>query len=120
MALKYCLATCPVIFSDGTRKEIPAGQLESICIHTEFGDRTKYPIVRAEEAETRYGTTISFILEDLAGSHLKVLLPKRYNAVVSETDIQDINSRKVSLCLISRGQCGASTSYILSIEKQDR
>jgi len=105
-------------FSDGTRKEIPASHLESLCIHTEFEDR-KYPIVRAEHAETRYVPTISFILEDSAGSHLKVFLPKRYNAVVSETDIQDINSRKVSLCLISRGQCRASTSYILSIEMQD-
>ena len=78
----------------------------------------KYPIVREEHAETRYVPTISFILEDSAGSHLKVFLPKRNNAAVFETDIQDINSRKVSLLLISKGQCKASTSHILSIEKQ--
>ena len=65
----------------------------------------KYPIVWAE---TRYGPTVSFTLEDSTGSHLKVFLPRRYKAAVSETDIQDINSRKVSLCLISRGRCKAS------------
>jgi len=49
----------------------------------------KYPIVRAERAETRYGPSALFTHDDSSGSLLKVFLPKRYKAAVSETDIQD-------------------------------
>jgi hypothetical protein len=79
----------------------------------------KFPIVLAERAETRYSPLVMFTLKGSSGSNLRVFLPKRYNVVVSDTDILDINCQKVLLYLISKGQCKSSMAYVLSIEKQD-
>jgi len=80
----------------------------SRCVHTEFGDRPKVPNC---SGGTRGNPIRPHGIIYTRGFHrldLKVFLPRRYKAAVSETDIQDINSRKVSLCLISRGRCKAS------------
>jgi len=71
----------------------------------------KYPIDQAERAETRYGPSVLLSLRDSSGS-LKVFLPKRYTEAVSETDIHDINSQKVTMSHVKRAICSNQVLYL--------
>jgi len=48
---------------------------------------------------------------------IQTFLPKRYSAVVSDDDIDQINIHKVSLNIIYKRICVKSKSYLLAIEK---
>jgi len=50
---------------------------------------------------------------------VQVFLPKRYSDVVSDSDIDAINSKTVSLLLVYKGVCESSKSYLLAIESRD-
>jgi hypothetical protein len=59
----------------------------------------KYPIVKAERVQTRYGETILLSIRDLLNLSvrdskpqlMKLFLPKRYAQVYKEDDITNIN-----------------------------
>jgi hypothetical protein len=79
----------------------------------------KYPILHVERIVTKFGPTVLMTLADEPDRTMKVFLPKRYSSEISDVDITDINSTKVSLFLIYKGVCEKSKSYILAIAKQD-
>jgi hypothetical protein len=76
----------------------------------------KYPIVRAERANTRFGETVLLSIQDSSSVIFKAFLPKRFASVFSDEDINSINTGKGSLNLIYKGTCGKTKSYILEIE----
>jgi len=47
---------------------------------------------------------------------VQVFLPERYIELVSDTDIDAINSKVVSLHLVYRGVCESSKSYLSATE----
>jgi hypothetical protein len=84
----------------------------------------KYPIVKAERVQTRYGETILLSIRELLNLNVrdktpqlkKVFLPKRYAQVFKEDDITNINSGPVELSLIFKGQCKDTNTIILAVE----
>ena len=75
-----------------------------------------YPIIRAKRTTTKYGHTVLLSLRVSKTSIVQVFLPKRYSDVMSDEDMESINSKAVSLNLVYRGVCESSKSYLLSIE----
>ena len=55
---------------------------------------------------------------DSPNTILKVFLTKRYCDVMSDEDIEDINSKQVLLYLIYKGTCVKAILYIHNIQKQ--
>ena len=55
---------------------------------------------------------------DSPTSSVKVFLPRRYGDVVSEEDLEAVNSQRVALLLIYKGTCPRSNSYILELKRQ--
>jgi hypothetical protein len=55
-------------------------------------------------------------IRDCPSHTLKVFLPKRYSAVITDADLENINSRKHPLNLIFKG-CINTNSCMLTIEK---
>jgi hypothetical protein len=76
-----------------------------------------YPITFVERVGTRYGPSVLMSLRDTPTRIVKVFLPRRYYSLMSDTDVDDINSAKVSLGLMYQGQCDKTKSYKLAIEK---
>jgi hypothetical protein len=76
----------------------------------------KYSIEFAKRVYTRFGPTILLTLADPVLRPLKVFLPRRYADVFSDADVEDINSSKVRLHLVYKGQCTETKSFKLEIE----
>jgi hypothetical protein len=76
-----------------------------------------YPVTFVERIGTRYGPAILMNLQDTPGGIVKVFLPRLYYSSVTDSDIDEFNSRKVSLRLIYQGQCVNTISYKLAIKK---
>ena len=76
----------------------------------------KYPIIRAERVETKFGQAVLLTILDSPMKSIKVFLPKRYSALMTDDDIEDIKSKRVSLNLIYKETCMKTNSYILAIE----
>ena len=74
-----------------------------------------YPIFRAE-ITTKYGPTVLLTLRVSETGIVQVFLPKRYSDVMSDEDMDSINSKAVSLHLVYKGVCEISKSYLLAIE----
>ena len=74
-----------------------------------------YPIIRAKRIPTKYVPSVVLILRIAEPNIVQVFLPKRYSDVVSDEDIDAINSKAVSLRLVYKGVC-ESKSYLLAIE----
>jgi len=75
-----------------------------------------YPIIRAKRIPTKYGLSVVLTLRIAESKIVQVFLPKRYTDVVSDADIDAINSKAVSLHLVYKGVCESSKSYFLAIE----
>jgi len=75
----------------------------------------KYPIIGVERITTKFGPTVLMHIKEQPSKVMKVYLPKRYSATISD-DIELINSRKISLNLLYKGTCEKTNSYILAIE----
>jgi len=74
------------------------------------------PIIRYKRIPTKYGLSVELTLHISETSKIQVSLPKRYSEVMSDTDINVINSKAVSLHLVYKGVCVSSKSYRLAIE----
>jgi len=59
-----------------------------------------YPIIRAKRIPTKYGLSVVLTLRIAENNIVQVFLPKRYSDVVSDSDIDAINSKSVSLHLV--------------------
>ena len=83
-----------------------------------------YPIVKAERVKTRYGENVllgirepqNLSVKDLTLALMKVFLPKRYAAVITDEDISSINDDQIHCNLIYRGLCEKTKTYVLAIE----
>ena len=83
-----------------------------------------YPIVKAERVKTRYGETVllsirdpqNLRVKDLTPALMKVFLPKRYAAVITDVDITSINDDQIHWNLVYRGLCEKTKTYVLAIE----
>jgi len=75
-----------------------------------------YAIIRAKRIPTKYGLSVVLNLRIVETNMVQVFLPKRYSVVVSDSDIDAINSKAVSLHLVYKGVCESSKSYLLAIE----
>ena len=51
-----------------------------------------YPIVHAERIKTRYWQRVLVAIMDSPTSSVKIFLPRRYGFVVSDKDLEAINS----------------------------
>ena len=99
------------------RKFEIATSCRSVSLESLEPDRA-YPIVHAERINTCYGQSILVAIMDSPTSSVKVFLPRRYGDVVSEEDLEAINSQRVALLLIYNGTCPRSNSYILKLKRQ--
>jgi len=64
-----------------------------------------YAIIRAKIIPTKYGLSVVLPLLIAETNNVKHFLPKHYSAVVSDADIDAINSKAVSLHLMYKGVC---------------
>ena len=76
----------------------------------------KYPIVRAGRFVTHMGHTILLTIQNPSRYCLRMLLPKRYARVVTDTDIENVNMNPGSFCLVYKG-FDVLTRYILAIKE---
>jgi len=65
----------------------------------------RYPILGGERAETRFGPTIIFRLTDSNSSIIKICLPKRYANVLTDDELNTLNTGSEAYDLISEGMC---------------
>jgi hypothetical protein len=63
-----------------------------------------YPIVFAERVTTHLGQTVQLVIED-SGAHFLIYLPKRYARVVSDEDMEQINSDQIWWTIVYKGFC---------------
>jgi len=75
-----------------------------------------YPIVSGKSITTKYGPTVLPSIWESEESIVQIFLLKRYCAVISDVDMEKINSKTVSLNLVYNGICETSKSYLLVIE----
>jgi hypothetical protein len=75
-----------------------------------------YPIVHANRINTKYGPTVLLSIRDVDENVVDIFLPKRYANVVTDEDLENINSRSVYLNLVYKGLCESSNSYLLAID----
>ena len=75
-----------------------------------------YPIVNFKRVTTKHGPTLLLSIRESEESIVQLFLPKRYCAVISDDDMEKINTKAVSLYLVYKCLCGTSKSYFLGIE----
>ena len=78
----------------------------------------QYPIVHAERINTRYGQSVLLTILDSPNTSVKFFLPRRYGDMVSDEELQVINSKRVTLYLIYMGTCPKLNSYVLEPKRQ--
>jgi len=78
----------------------------------------KYPITRAEKFGTRFWHTIVLAIRDSPDLILNVFVPRTICCAFSDVDIEDINSEKVALNLIFKGQCVNTHPFKMAIKRQ--
>ena len=70
---------------------------DKILSVTEMDPNCKYRILRAKRLTTRFGPTVVLTIRDSMEAPAQVFLPRRYIDVVTDTDIEQINSNAVFL-----------------------
>jgi len=65
---------------------------------------------------TKYVPTVLLSIRESEARTVKLFLPKRYCAVISDDDMDNINTKAVSLNIVFKGLCETSKSYLLGIE----
>jgi len=76
----------------------------------------KYPILRAKAIITRIGPAVVLTNRDSLEDPAQVFLPKRYRDVVTDDDIEKINTNAVSLNVVYRVVCSTTKTYLLAKE----
>jgi len=68
----------------------------------------RYPIIRAKRLSTKFGVLVVFALRSSDTHIVQVFLPQRYSDVVTDADLQSINSVSVDLNLVYKCVCDSS------------
>jgi hypothetical protein len=76
----------------------------------------RYRVMQAKRIETRHGTTVVLTLLEEEDRFFSVLLPKRYSDAMEDSDIHDINTRRLQYYLIYRGKSSVSSALLDDIE----
>ena len=95
--------------NDTSCRSISLGSLEP--------DRA-YSIVHAKCINTRCEHSVLVAIIDSPSSSVNVFLSRCYGDVVSDEDLEAINSQHVALLPIHMGTCPRSNSYILDLKRQ--
>jgi len=64
------------------------------------------------------GPAIVLAIRDTPDRILKVFMPRRFYSAISDEDLEDINSAKVALNLVYKGQCVNTHAFKVTIENQ--
>jgi len=72
---------------------------------TELDLNRKYRILRAKRLTKRFGPTVVLTIRGEGAAPAQIFLPRRYSDVITDTDIEQINSSAVLLHLIHKGVC---------------
>jgi len=83
---------------------------------TSLGLHKPFPIIKDKRIPTKYGPTVVLTLRVSEIGIVQLFLPKRYSEVMSDTDMESINSKAVSLNLVYKRVCESSKAYLLAIE----
>ena len=76
----------------------------------------KHPILRAKRITTRSGPAVVLTIRKSREDPAQVFLPKTYSDVMTDFDIEKINTKAVSLNLVYRGVCSTTKTFLLAIE----
>ena len=76
----------------------------------------RYPIIRAKRLSTKFRVSVVFTLRRSETHIVQVCLPQRYIDVVTDADLQSINSGSVNLNLVYKGVCDSTKAYLLVVE----
>jgi hypothetical protein len=90
----------------------------SACLTVTIGslDTEKpYPIQHAQRVGIRFGPTILMSIRDSEFTLKKLFLPRRYSEVITDEDIDRINSGRARLYLVYSGVCAQTNGFLLSI-----
>jgi hypothetical protein len=74
----------------------------------------RYRVSHAERIEARHGTRVVLTLLEEDDSVVSVFLPKRYGDAMEDSDVHDINTRRLQYYLIYR--CKSSVSSVLCVD----
>jgi len=77
-----------------------------------------YPILRANGISIKYGPTMVLTIRISEASVVQVFLPKRYSDVMSDADMDSIDSKAVALHLVLRGfvRARSPTCWLLNLK----
>ena len=78
----------------------------------------KYPITHAERVATRFGPAIVLAIRVTPNRILKVFMPRRFYSAFSDEDLEELNSAKVALNLVYKGQCFNTHAIKVTVENQ--
>jgi len=67
---------------------------------TDLDLNRKYRILRAKGLTTRFGPTVLLTIRGEGAAPCQIFLPRRYSHVITDTDIEQINSNAVFLHLV--------------------
>jgi len=87
---------------DLTKRFEEATAYASVNVNT-LEPHKMYPIIRAKRIPTKYGLSVVLTLRIAENNNVQVFLPKRYIDVMTDADIDAINSKAVSLISCTRG-----------------
>jgi hypothetical protein len=77
----------------------------------------RYKVRQAKRIETRHGTRVVLTLLEEDDRVIFVFLPKRYGDAMEDSDINDINSRRLHYYLIYRSKSSVSSALLVDIEE---
>ena len=75
-----------------------------------------YPIVSTKGMTTKYGPTILLSIRETEARIFQLFIPKLHFAVISDDDMDKINTKAGSLNLVFKGLYETSKLYLLGID----
>jgi hypothetical protein len=77
---------------------------------------TRYSVVQAKRIEKRQVSRVVLTLIEEDDRVISVFLPKRYRDAMEDSDIHDINTRRLQYFLTYRGKSSVSPALLVDIE----
>jgi hypothetical protein len=96
-------------------KFLEATTCRSVSVGSLEVDR-KYPVISARCSDTKYVATVLMTIRGSPSHTIKVFLPKHYGAVITDANLEIINSQEHPLNLIFKRKCINANSYAFAIE----
>jgi hypothetical protein len=76
----------------------------------------RYRATQAKRIETHGKRVVLTLIEDGDNRVISVLLPKRYGDAMEDSDIHNINTRRLQYYLTYRGKSSVSSALLVDIE----